>query len=252
MRIDGGPNPFATTFYGPAAPAARTAAASRPDRITTKDPRHQSPTDTVNLTAKDRTEKSEEKSGEKGPLDKLTPEEQRIVNDLKKRDAEVKAHEQAHIAAGGPYVRGAASYEYERGPDNRNYAVGGEVSIDTSPENTPEATIRKMQIVRRAALAPANPSGQDRSVAAQASQIEAQARQELQKEKQEEKEKNFDSSVKQVDSNQIDGNQNSQVRQPATRNHNKDLSPAIEPVLAAYHQTSGLASNRQSIFTAIV
>ncbi|MBN2707302.1 MAG: hypothetical protein JXR89_12805, partial [Deltaproteobacteria bacterium] len=77
----------------------------------------------------------------------LSKEEQSRVNELKKRDAEVKAHEQAHLAAGGPYVSGAAHYEYQKGPDNRNYAVGGEVRIDVSEESTPEATIQKMQIV---------------------------------------------------------------------------------------------------------
>jgi hypothetical protein len=56
------------------------------------------------------------------------------------------------------------------------YAVGGEVQIDTSPAGSPEATIRKMQQIRRAALAPSQPSGTDRAVAAQASQIETQAR----------------------------------------------------------------------------
>jgi hypothetical protein len=63
------------------------------------------------------------------------------------------------------------------------YAVSGEVKIDTSPEKDPEATIRKMQKVRKAALAPAQPSATDRSVAAKASQIEAQARAELAQEK---------------------------------------------------------------------
>ena len=128
----------------------------------------------------------EARNTSKGPLDELSTDEQRIVDELKKRDAEVKAHESAHIAAGGPYVRGGASYEYEKGPDNQNYAVGGEVSIDVSAENTPEATIRKMQVVKRAALAPRDPSGQDRSVAAQATQTEARARIELQKERSEE------------------------------------------------------------------
>ncbi len=119
----------------------------------------------------------------KSPLAELSSDEQRQVDDLKRRDAEVKAHERAHIAAGGPYVSGGANYEYEKGPDNQNYAVGGEVSIDVSAENTPEATIRKMHVVKRAALAPRDPSGQDRSVAAQAAQAEARARIELQKER---------------------------------------------------------------------
>jgi hypothetical protein len=113
----------------------------------------------------------------------LSEEEKHQVDKLKKTDQDVKAHERAHMAAGSGLVMGGASYEYQRGPDGKMYAVGGEVKIDTSRENDPQATIRKMQKVRRAALAPAQPSGQDRSVAAQASQIEAEARIELQKEK---------------------------------------------------------------------
>jgi hypothetical protein len=108
----------------------------------------------------------------------LSNEQRQVVNDLKKRDLEVKAHEQAHMAAGGPVVQGGATYQYQTGPDGKMYAVGGEVKIDVSPERTPEATIRKMQQVRKAALAPAQPSSTDRAVAAQASQVEAQARME--------------------------------------------------------------------------
>lgn len=115
----------------------------------------------------------------------LDEKEKQEVNRLKKRDIEVKAHEQAHMAAGGGIVQGGATYEYQRGPDGKQYAVGGEVQIDLSAENTPEGTIRKMQQVRRAALAPAQPSGTDRSVAAQASQIEAQARMERAEQNQE-------------------------------------------------------------------
>ncbi len=92
---------------------------------------------------------------------------------------EVKAHERAHIAAGGHYVKSGARYNYQNGPDGRRYAIGGEVTIDTGEENTPEATIAKMQTVIRAALAPANPSGKDRSVAASAQKTAAEARQEL-------------------------------------------------------------------------
>jgi len=77
---------------------------------------------------------------------------------------------------------GGANYRYQRGPDGKMYAVGGEVKIDTSREKDPQDTVTKMQQVRRAALAPAQPSSQDRSVAARASQIEAEARAELLKE----------------------------------------------------------------------
>lgn len=120
-------------------------------------------------------EPGEEKSAGGQELDEA---EQDQVRKLKARDAEVKAHEQAHKAVGGGYA-GAISYEYQRGPDGGRYAVGGEVSIDTSPERDPSATIAKMRVVKAAAMAPAEPSGQDRSVAAQASQTEVQARQEL-------------------------------------------------------------------------
>ncbi len=170
-------NPFATLTYNRRKVTGKPAAA--PDEA-----KHAEPDKTEDKNGNE-NRKTENKA-DKGPFDKLDPEEQREVNELKQRDAEVKAHEQAHIAAGGPYIRGGANYKYKRGPDNRNYAVGGEVSIDVSPERTPEATIRKMQIVRRAALAPRDPSGQDRAVAAQAAQIEAKARQELQKQKREE------------------------------------------------------------------
>ena len=105
-------------------------------------------------------------------------EEQREIYQLSARDREVRAHEQAHSAIGGQYA-GAPRYDYQRGPDGVNYAVGGEVKIDVSPGASPQETITKMQVVRRAALAPAEPSPQDRRVAAQASRTESEARAEL-------------------------------------------------------------------------
>ncbi|BBO77120.1 hypothetical protein DSCW_45370 [Desulfosarcina widdelii] len=108
----------------------------------------------------------------------LTESEEQEVQRLNRRDQEVRAHERAHMAAGAGVVQGGASFTFTRGPDGKMYAVGGEVKIDTSTENDPDRTIRKMQQVKRAALAPAEPSGTDRSVAARAGQIEAQARQE--------------------------------------------------------------------------
>lgn len=110
----------------------------------------------------------------------LSGEEIRELSKLKQRDREVKAHEQAHIASGGSYVRSGAKFEYEKGPDGKKYAVGGEVQIDTSKvPGDPEATLRKMQAIRGAAMAPASPSAQDRKVAAQATRKENQARMEI-------------------------------------------------------------------------
>ncbi len=109
----------------------------------------------------------------------LTEQELRMIQELSQRDREVRAHEQAHIAAGGRYVRSGATFKYETGPDGKRYATGGEVSIDTSDEKDPEATIKKMETVRKAALAPAQPSEQDRKVASQASRKIAKAEAEL-------------------------------------------------------------------------
>lgn len=126
----------------------------------------------------------EEATGPSG----LTEEEQAQVDELKQRDREVRAHEQAHAAAGGAYA-GSPSYEYETGPDGNRYAVGGEVAIDASPiAGDPEATIQKMEIVKRAALAPAEPSPQDRAVAAQADQTRLKAQAELRDQRAEEQE----------------------------------------------------------------
>jgi hypothetical protein len=113
----------------------------------------------------------------------LSKEEKKEVTELKKRDIEVKAHEAAHVAAGGQYVRGGASFEYQTGPDGKKYAVGGEVPIDTSAiSGNPGATIRKMQVVKAAALAPAQPSGADIAIAAEAAAQAGKAQAELMKE----------------------------------------------------------------------
>lgn len=130
-------------------------------------------------TSNDGDSARSERSAEEPTLNGLTEVEQQEVRELAARDREVRAHEQAHANVGGQYA-GSPSYTYQRGPDGRQYAVGGEVSISTSPiPGDPEATIDKAQIVRRAALAPAEPSAQDRRVAAEATAIEQQARAEL-------------------------------------------------------------------------
>lgn len=102
------------------------------------------------------------------------------IERLRRTDAEVRRHEQAHRNAAGGVAAGPTTYQYTTGPDGRRYAVGGEVRIDVSKvPGDPEATIDKARVIRRAALAPAQPSAQDRAVAAQAAQMEAEAQQEL-------------------------------------------------------------------------
>ena len=102
-----------------------------------------------------------------------------IIRQLKARDREVRLHEAAHAAVGGRYA-GSPSFQFERGPDGVNYAVEGEVSISVSKAATPEQTLEKARQIRAAATAPAEPSAQDRSVAAEASRLEAEARAEIQ------------------------------------------------------------------------
>lgn len=110
----------------------------------------------------------------------LSAEAQKKVAELKQVDQRVRAHEAAHMAAGGGLVRGGASFSYSRGPDGKTYAVAGEVSIDASAvPDDPAATLRKAQQVVAAALAPADPSPQDRKVAASAGAMAAEAASEL-------------------------------------------------------------------------
>lgn len=110
--------------------------------------------------------------------DKLTAEQRAELVQLRQRDAEVRAHEAAHAAAAGS-MGGGASFEYTTGPDGRSYAIGGEVSVRISSGNTPEEAIRNAAQVRAAALAPAEPSAQDRAVASEAAAMEAAARAEI-------------------------------------------------------------------------
>lgn len=121
---------------------------------------------------------SGQSAGKAAGKGRLTEEEAAQVAKLKQIDRKVRQHELAHLAAGGGLVTSGASFTYQRGPDGVNYAVAGEVGIDTSPGRTPDETISRAQRIRAAALAPADPSSQDRAVAAAASQMEQEARME--------------------------------------------------------------------------
>ncbi len=184
-------------------PAARAEAAARSVRPQSNDgtPRATGTADAASARATDRVTLSSESQEPTKSRDSnreedaaaprgkdgepLSEAEQKQLDELQARDREVRQHEQAHKAAAGPYATSGPTYSYQEGPDGRRYAVGGSVGIDVSPEATPEETIAKMQVVRRAALAPAEPSSQDRRVAAQASRIEQQARTEQARQREE-------------------------------------------------------------------
>ncbi len=127
----------------------------------------------------------------------LSEDEKKEVEKMKKRDSEVKTHEMAHKMAAGSYGGGIV-YEYETGPDGKKYASGGHVDIDMSKEKTPDATIRKAQVIKRAANAPSEPSSEDKQVAADAQKMEEEARQEKLEEQKEQSQE-----TKQSDKNNI-------------------------------------------------
>jgi len=107
----------------------------------------------------------------------LSQSQQNEVTELKKTDAAVRRHEQAHLSAAGGYARSGIILNFATGPDGKQYADGGHVDIDTSPvKGNPAATVAKMETVQRAALAPVDPSAQDVRVAAEAGQEANKAR----------------------------------------------------------------------------
>lgn len=129
------------------------------------------------------TEKnSETEKSNNEPQEQYSEQELKQISELKLRDQEVIAHERAHSGVGGQYA-GAPNYSYRTGPDGIKYAVSGEVSIDTSRvPGDPQATLQKAQQIKSAALAPAEPSGQDRRVAAKAEQMASRARADIMQE----------------------------------------------------------------------
>lgn len=110
------------------------------------------------------------------PGQALDESDQAELDSLKARDQEVRTHEQAHQSAAGSYSKGM-HLSFEKGADGRSYAVDGEVQIDTSKvAGDPQATLTKAQTILKAALAPAQPSGQDKQVASEARQMITEAR----------------------------------------------------------------------------
>ncbi|MBS7344140.1 MAG: hypothetical protein KIG60_00510 [Caryophanon sp.] len=96
------------------------------------------------------------------------PEVQQEIKQLMQTDREIRTHEQAHKAVGGS-LAGPVSYEYTTGPDDKQYAVAGEVPINTPRVEDEDEMLTILEKVRQAALAPAQPSAQDLRVAANAS-----------------------------------------------------------------------------------
>ncbi|MDD3442180.1 MAG: putative metalloprotease CJM1_0395 family protein [Sulfurimonas denitrificans] len=134
--------------------------------------------------AEEQKKLEEEKRVDKSnSAEKLSQDEKRLVTDLQSRDAEVRTHEAAHQSGGAS--TGGASYTYQKGPDGRMYAIGGEVSISFQTGSTPQETIVNAQAVIASALAPADPSAQDIAVASSAMIMMMKAQQQVTQEAQE-------------------------------------------------------------------
>lgn len=135
-------------------------------------------------SGKEEETKAEDKSS-KNEVSVEEEKDQKQIDKLEARDREVRIHEQQHKSVGGIYA-GPINYEFQTGPDGKRYAVGGHVNFNVGAESTPEASIRKADVIYKAALAPAEPSGADHNVASAAMKLKANAQAELQAEKQEE------------------------------------------------------------------
>ncbi len=156
-------------------PTNSTSAESSLEPLTPRATTVTDPDQQVTKTSDSRTEQQQPASD-----GQLTQAQFQLLAELKQADTEVRSHEMAHVAAGGSLITSGASFTYQRGPDGKNYAVAGEVSIDTSAvPGDPKATLQKMQQIKSSALAPANPSAQDLKVASNATSRAAKASSEL-------------------------------------------------------------------------
>ncbi|MES2934701.1 MAG: putative metalloprotease CJM1_0395 family protein [Pseudomonadota bacterium] len=203
---------------------------------------------TVSNTAANPAAASRTKTKEKADL---SPAQLTQLGKLQARDREVRQHEAAHLAASGGLATSGASFTYQKGPDGVNYAIAGEVGINTSPGRTPQDTIQRARTILAAALAPADPSGPDRAVAAAARQMEMQARAELPSQAAQSAEKSTDLQVQdKTAGTTIDGdaNINSQLQSAAKTGESSDTgrinpnSDQSSRVIRAYQNTESIAS----------
>jgi hypothetical protein len=189
-----------------------------------------------NTTGSDEGEEEEKgpkkESNDSGPAaQELSEQDKKEVQRLQQRDAEVVAHENAHKAAAGGLSNGAIHFDTEKGPDGRNYRTGGHVNINTSKGKTPEETLQRAASIKRAALAPAEPSGQDRSVANKASQMESEARQELAEQRVQEASERAEEAKQNQESNPAQASQGTDQAQPESGKKPEDAGKPETPEL---------------------
>ena len=167
-------------------PSDASATETNTSAVATNRTEQNSSVDESSVNTEPQTSNSQDDSAEQQVEQQVKDKQQQIeqaeikqIDQLAQRDTEVKTHEQAHAAVGGSLAQ-SPSYQYEKGPDGRRYAVDGEVNIDVSTvDGDAQATLTKMQKVYAAAMAPVQPSMADIRVAAQALQNMNEAKKEL-------------------------------------------------------------------------
>ena len=95
----------------------------------------------------------------------LSAEEREVIRQLQQRDLEVRNHESQHFRAAGGLAVGGSNFQYQQGPDGKNYAVGGNVDIQIGSSLDLEKSASDAKTLALAASAPADASAQDISVA---------------------------------------------------------------------------------------
>lgn len=89
----------------------------------------------------------------------------RVLEKFKQADANIRSHEQIHATIG--QTTAPISYNYQKGPDGKMYAVGGSVKLDVSLPDDPKAAAFKLDQIEKAAMGPSDPSGADTTIATQ-------------------------------------------------------------------------------------
>lgn len=93
--------------------------------------------------------------------DQLSTAERADLAKMQQRDQQVRQEEKAHVAVAGD-LAGPISYTYQLGPDGRQYAVGGSVSVQAQTVSGDPAEAKRLSgRMATAANAATNPSAQD-------------------------------------------------------------------------------------------
>lgn len=106
-----------------------------------------------------------------------TAREEAVIRELERIDRDVREHEMQHYYAGQPFAT-FPEYFQVTAPNGRPYAISGITRMDASEiAGDRDATILKLETLLRAALAPPEPSEEDKRIAAALEQLIAILRQ---------------------------------------------------------------------------